>query len=274
MRNSVIRNNLLIIITMFFTFSCAQTKESEHNTSTKKVVLPEYIFTPTTTLNNQITETLAAAQAQNKQALFVLGAQWCHDSKSLAQQFSTPQMQKILTDYYQVLFVDAGFFEKGFDLVQQFNVPVYYGTPTVMVVDPHSNKIQNRLSMKKWLNAYKVPLNEYVEYFTNFATNNDKAVEVSSVMQTYLSAINDFETQQAVRLKTAYGVISPLLKQYMESDKKDSSAEFTDKWQQVSGFRSRIPDDIQVLITQAKSNVEAGSSAPLILPTYPAFTWE
>jgi len=259
---------------MLFTFSCAQTKESEHNISTETVAFPEYIFTPTTNLNDQIADTLAAAKSHNKQALFVLGTQWCHDSKGLAQQFSTPQMQKILTDHYQVLFVDAGFFDKGFDLVQQFSLPVYYGTPTVMVVDPNSNKIQNRLSMKKWLNAYKVPLNEYVEYFTNFATNNEKPREISSAMQTYLTAINDFEIEQAVRLKAAYGVISPLLKQYMESDNKDSSAEFTDKWQQVSGFRSRIQDDIQVLITQAKSNIEAGSSAPLILPTYPSFTWE
>lgn len=264
-------NKFIIILCTLLTVACA---DSKHDSVEESAILTAYIFTPTTNLNNQIADTLAAAKAQNKQALFVLGAQWCHDSKGLAQQFSTPQMQKILTDHYQVLFVDAGFFDKGFDLVQQFSVPVYYGTPTVMVVDPNANKIQNRLSMKKWLNAYKVPLHEYVEYFTNFATSNDKPAEVSSTMQTYLTAINDFETQQAVRLKAAYGVISPLLKQYMESDNKDASAEFTDKWQQVSGFRSRIPDDIQVLITQAKSNVEAGSSAPLILPTYPAFTWE
>lgn len=264
-------NKFIIILCTLLTVACA---DSKHNSAEQSAVLNEYIFAPTTNLNDQIADTLAAAQAQNKQALFVLGAQWCHDSKSLAQQFSTPQMQKILTDHYQVLFIDVGFLEKGFDLVQQFSLPVYYGTPTVMVVDPNTNIIQNKLSMKKWLNAYKVPLNEYVEYFTSFATNSEKLTEVSSAMQAYLTAINIFETQQAVRLKAAYGVISPLLKQVVESDNKEVPSEFTDKWQQVSNFRSRIPVDIQLLITQAKSNVDAGSSAPLTLPTYPAFTWE
>ena len=264
-------NKFIIILFTLLTVACA---DSKHGSVEESAVLTEYIFTSTTNLNDQITDTLAAAKSQNKQALFVLGAQWCHDSKGLAQQFSTPQMQKILTDHYQVLFVDVGYLEKGFDVANQFGLPVYYGTPTVMVVDPNSAKILNRASIKKWLNAYKVPLNEYVEYFTRFATNNEKPVEVSSAMQTYLTAINDFETQQAIRLKAAYGVVGPLLKQVVESDNKEAPAEFKDKWQQVSGFRSRIPDDIQVLITQAKTNVEAGSSTPLALPTYPEFTWE
>ncbi len=267
----------LVLLCSLLTLSCANRQHSDQEEVT---VLTEYIFTPTTDISTQVEQTLVTAKAQNKQALFVLGAQWCHDSKGLAQKFSTPQMQKTLQDNYQVLFIDVGYLEKGFDVVKQFELPVYYGTPTVMVVDPNSAKILNRQTMQKWLSADKVSLAEYVEYFDSFAASNEVAVEVevevevSQPMQTYLNKINSFENQQAQRLKAAYGIIGPLLQQYMESDNKKSSDEFSDKWEQVHDLRYRIQDDIQDLITQAKTNVAAGSSAPLTLPTYPAFTWE
>lgn len=274
MRNHLTPINVLIILATLITFSCTQTTESNQNSSASTTVLPEYIFTPSANLSSQVKKTLVTAKKQNKLVLLVIGAQWCHDSKSLAQRFSTPQMQKIITQNYQVLFVDAGYLEKGFDVVEQFNIPVYYGTPTVMIIEPNSAKVLNKANMQKWLSADKVPLNEYVEYFDSFATTNEKPIDASQPMQAYLTEINNFERQQAVRLKAAYRVIGPLLKQYIESDNKKASDEFSNKWEQVHDLRYRIQDDIQALIAQAKGNVESGTSAPLTLPTYPAFTWE
>ncbi len=261
----------LVMLCSLLTLSCANNLHSDQEEAS---VLTEYVFTSTTDISSQVEQTLVSAKAQNKQALFVLGAQWCHDSKGLAQKFSTPQMQKTLQDNYQVLFIDVGYLEKGFDVVKQFELPIYYGTPTVMVVEPNSAKILNRQTMQKWLSADKVSLAEYIEYFDNFATSNNVTVEINKPMQTYLNKINNFEKQQAQRLKIAYGIVGPLLQQYMESDNKKASNEFSKKWEQVHDFRYRIQDDIQILITQAESNVAAGSSAPLMLPTYPAFTWE
>jgi len=128
--------------------------------------------------------------------------------------------------------------------------------------------------MQKWLNADTVPLTEYVQYFDKFASSNKGTVKTSHAMQAYLDDINQFEHQQALRLKAAYAVVGPLLQQYMESDKKNASDEFSDKWQQARNLRYNIQDDIQVLLTQARANVKAESTAPLTLPVYPAFTWE
>ena len=265
---------LLIFIHIVIISACAHTNQNEDSSSDNVETLPKYIFTPSTNLSNKIENTLITAKAKNKQALFVLGAQWCHDSRGLANNFSTPQMQKILNDNYQVLFVDIGYLEQDFSVVEQFGLPAYYGTPTVMIVDPTSNKVQNKSSMKKWLSADQISLPEYIKYFSNFATVTEKPLEYSPTMQAYLTTINNFEALQAIRLKAAYEVIGPLLAQYMNSDKKETSKEFTDRWEQVRDFRSRVPDDVQALIAQAKANVAAGSSAPLTLPTYPAFTWE
>jgi len=261
----------IIILSALLTLSCAN---SEQLAQEKKHVLTEYVFSPTAELSNQVEQTLLAAKNQNKKALFVLGAQWCHDSKGLAEKFSTPQMQKILQDNYQVLFIDVGYLEKGFEVVKQFDLPIYYGTPTVMVVEPNATKIVNRSTMQKWLSADKVPLAEYEDYFKGFTSSSSEVAETSQEMQSYLNEINAFEQKHALRLKAAYSVIGPLLKQYMESENKKSSSEFSNKWEQVHNLRYHIQDDIQALIVQAKSNVDAGSSAPLILPIYPAFDWE
>lgn len=273
-RTYSIKNKLLLIIAVLFITSCTQTPKNNHQTSTEIKVLPEYVFSPTDNLSLQVEQTIVSAKNQNKKALLVLGAQWCHDSKGLAENFSTPEMQKILIAGYQVLFIDIGYLEKGFDVVQQFNLPIYYGTPTVMVVDPNSLNIVNRASMQKWLSADKVPLTEFVEYFDSFLSTNNALIETNQDMRTYLSQINEFEQQQAVKLKAAYAVIGPLLKKDINDKNKKGSAEFYAMWQQVRDFRYRIQDDIQALIAQAKGNVETGSSAPLILPTYPEFTWQ
>jgi hypothetical protein len=259
---------------MFITISCTHTPENNHKTAAKIDVLPEYVFSPKENLLEEVNQTLAIAKSQNKKALLVLGAQWCHDSKGLAKNFSTPEMQKILINNYQVLFIDVGYLAKGFDVVNQFNLPVYYGTPTVMVIEPNSAEVLNKSSMQKWLNADKVPLTDYVDYFNRFALRKNELVETNQAMQAYLKQINKFEQQQAVRLKKAYAIIGPLLQQYTESDNNKASDEFSNKWEQVHDLRYRIQDDIQALIAQAKKNVNTGSSALLDLPTYPAFTWE
>jgi len=248
--------------------------QNQESPTANVTVLPEYTFSPSNKLKSQVESTLALAKAEQKLALFVLGAQWCHDSKGLAKNFSTPQMQQVLSANYQVLFVDVGYLESGFELVKQFNQPIYYGTPTVMVVNPNTKQLLNKLTMRKWLNAYKVPLNEYVEYFSNLTENRDLPAIKSKTMQAYLQEINHFEQQQAIRLKKAYQVVGPLLKAYMESDAKEASTEFVDKWQPVQDYRYSIQDDIKALIAQAKSNVEQGSNQALDFPIYPDFIWE
>lgn len=268
---------ILLASVLIFTSLLSQANDADEGKQTSPAdveALPEYIFTPTNELSAQVAQTLAAAKAEQKLALIVLGAQWCHDSKGLAKNFSTVEMQQILSAKYQVLFVDVGYLEKGFELVKQFNQPIYYGTPTVMVIDPMNNQFINKHSMKKWLNAYKVPLNEYIDYFTDLAENDTVIATPNPAMQTYIKQINDFEQQQATRLKKAYGIVGPLLKAYMQSDNKNASQSFVDKWQPVQDFRYNIQNDINALISQAKSNVKTGSKQALKFPSYPAFAWE
>lgn len=277
-RSNFVIKQLIIISCVFFTFSCAHTDHNNHSASATNV-LPEYVFSSEANLPTKVAQTLQVAASKNQKALLVLGAQWCHDSKGLAMKFSTPEMQKILSKNYQTLFIDVGYLEKGFDIVKKFNLPVYYGTPTVLVIDPNSTEILNRASMQKWLSADRVKLADYIEYFDKFAENsveqsNNESGKSNTSMQKYLNQINDFEQQQATRLKSAYAIVGPLLQQYMESENKKASGEFSSKWEEVRSLRYRIQDDIQVLSAQAKQNIKAGTKQPLVFPNYPAFSWE
>lgn len=268
--------NILVTLLTLLTFITHADDSTENNSVTPPdiEVMPEYIFTPTNKLSNQVKQALLSAKKDQKLALFVLGAQWCHDSKGLAKNFSTPEMQKILSKNYHVLFVDVGYLETGFELVQQFDLPIYYGTPTVMVVNPETNELLNKSTMRKWLNAYKVPLNEYQEYFSDLSENRNIIKSSNSTMLEYMSQIDTFEKQQAQRLKSAYLVVGPMLKAYVESDDKKTSSSFTDVWKPVQEYRYRVQNDLKALINQAKQNIEQGNTAELTLPSYPAFAWE
>lgn len=264
---------ILFITTVLLITNNIQAKESIAE-KVKINVLPQYIFTPTKNQSAIVQQTLTAAKKENKLALIVLGAQWCGDSKGLAGKFSTPEMQKILNEKYQVLFVDAGYLDKGYDVVKQFKQPIYYGTPTVMVIEPHSGNLLNKPTMQKWLSANNVPLQEYISYFKHFSTKQEKAPQLSVDMQNYLQQINEFEAKQAIRLAKAYKVVSPLLKAYMESDDKKPPEAFKNTWGTVRKLRYGIQDDIQALIKQAEKNVADKNIKPLNFPAYPAFAWE
>ena len=72
---------------------------------------------------------LAQAKLAQQKLLIVLGANWCHDSQGLIQRFASNEMSSLLQENYQTLFVDIGYYEKGFDVVSRFGMPIYYGTP-------------------------------------------------------------------------------------------------------------------------------------------------
>ena len=62
---------------------------------------------------------------------------------------------------------------------------------------------------------------------------------------------------------------------HTKENKNSTPAEITVRSEYIFPPTTEISTQIeQTLITQAKSNVAAGTSELLTLPTYPAFTWE
>jgi hypothetical protein len=141
-------------------------------------VLESYVFTPTGNPILQAETALSKALAENKYALIVLGAQWCHDSVGLAENFSTDEMQTVLTARYVTQFIDVAYLEDRRDITNLVGYPNYFATPTVLIVDPVSNTIVNMDSLKEWQSADSVDLEIYIEQFSRF--NQEETPQTST----------------------------------------------------------------------------------------------
>jgi hypothetical protein len=116
--------------------------------------------------------------------------------------------------------------------------------------------------MHIWGSADSIPQQEYIDYFTEYASKSESTLpEVSAE---HLKVIQKFQSDQANRLMLGYTKLIPGL----END--DESEEFFDQWRQVRKFRTKLQTDIFALYEQASENPDS----TLNLPQYQPFSWE
>ncbi|CUS47732.1 MAG: thiodoxin-related protein [Idiomarinaceae bacterium HL-53] len=207
---------------------------------------------------------LAAEQraiAENKQLLLVLGATWCHDSVALSEQFSEASVQEALNERYVVLGLNVGYLEHGFKTVERYGLPTYYGTPTVLIIDPTERLILNRVDYQIWTSAASMSDEDYQSYFFEQSFQHIDSLVISSSTQ---AAVFEYEQAQAQRIKAGYAIAGALLKAYKASN-EPPTPEFMSVWESVAQYRNAIPRAVgQALATDS---AEA-------LPTFAAFPWE
>jgi len=258
------------LLALFTLSACSSLSVQDDKIST----LASYQFAESDHVMQDIDDKLAKAKAEQKKLLLVLGAQWCHDSTGLAAKFSQSAMQTILTEHYQTLFIDVGYYQHGFDVVSRFNMPIYYGTPTVMIIDPDNEAIINADSMQQWLSADSISLENYQNYFSQMADKNIMSEQPHSPqLAKYYQQINAFSSQQALRLKEAYQILGPALARYVEN-KEQFSSENEKTWSQARKLRYNIQNDVIALKEQAKEAVKQQESISLVFPEYEQFSWE
>lgn len=253
---------LLAIISLFTACSSVS-----HNTDNAHI--NQKVFVTHDDPMGQVQSTLDLAQQNNKLALVVLGAQWCHDSLGLVKQFQTTKMQSILQENYEITYVDVGFFQDHRNITQRFGQAHYFATPTVLIIDPKSEQLLNGDSLHKWGAADSVPKDEYISYFGSFDANNVSiAKSVAAEQQTIIS---QFEQLQSQRLMTAYLYLSPELEKDVNRPKgTDYDPEFVKRWREVRAFRIKLQQDIMQLYAQARLK----PTAMLEIPEYQRFSWE
>ncbi len=235
---------------------------------------PGEIYLPSADPMADLAAKLASAKTTNKLLLVVLGANWCHDSRALATRLLTTPLRTDIEAHYVTLFVDVGYLDKGQEVIASLGVPVYYATPTVLIVDPVSGLVVNAHDRHQWAEAANIGMPASIEYFRQFAGTGQAtpAAENDAYLQTLLKQIADFEQAQAERLYRAYAVVGPMLKAYKEGDR---DAFDDDLWNEVRDYRFRVPLDLEALRSEARERVAAGETGiELNYPVYPAFSWE
>lgn len=227
-----------------------------------------------------VDSTLAKAKRANKLALIVMGANWCHDSRSLASKLFLPEVKDIIDSNYELLFVDVGYLTKVKKVATRFGMPVIYATPTVLIVEPNSERLINGHNMHLWRDADKVSVPDTKQYFVDIANNKQQLIaslthsEIADkvMLETLNQSINQFEQQQAERIYKAFTIIGPLIK---EKKLGGEPKNFLKHWKAVAALRYKITDDLAVLRQQAINIASiSNSKTALSFPEYPAFEWE
>jgi len=234
------------------------------------------LYLPSDHSMSDVTAALDAARKNNKLALVVMGANWCHDSRGLAARLYQEPLHSLVNEYYETVFVDVGFLDKGKDVISRLGPPVYYATPTVLIIDPVSGRLVNQTNRHQWANAYSISMDDSVEYFQQMANTDLTTLraeqEIPDQLQQLLAEIDAFEQVQAERLYAAYAVVGPMLKELKAGNE---GGDFESYWTQVRNFRYKVPADVDALKAQAVDRVAAGEQQiKLDYPEYPPFSWE
>ena len=244
--------------------------------SARSAAKPGELYLPAGDAMADLTAALDAARESNRLLLVMMGANWCHDSRALASRIYEEPLSTIINEHYEILFVDVGFLENGKDVISSLGSPVYYATPTVLILDPFSGQVINASNRHQWANAASISMEDSLEYFREFANTDLSSIQneqvVDSQLQRLLMEIEAFEQLQADRLYEAYAVLAPMLRAYKAGDEEAFSEE---TWNEVRDFRYKIPADIEALKSEARQRVAAGETdIKLNYPVYPAFSWD
>ncbi|MEP5566463.1 MAG: hypothetical protein ABJN62_01390 [Halioglobus sp.] len=188
--------------------------------------------------------------------LIALGGNWCHDSVGFVEKMQDKQVAALFQDRYTVQLVNVGNLEFIRDIVKQYDVPVIYGTPTVLVIEPNSDSLLNRDSLSYWRSADALSIDDTEKYFAAFTPGQMPETEqVGAELSNAYERIADFEQEQAERLYVAYADLGRLM-----TDSGDSKppADFVEKWQNVGAMRSSITTDLASLRASAREQDQRG----------------
>ncbi|MEI9890287.1 MAG: thioredoxin domain-containing protein [Caulobacteraceae bacterium] len=86
----------------------------------------------------------AAAKARHKLLLIDLGGNWCPDCRVLAGTVELPEIKAFVDQHYEVVTVDVGRFNHNLQVPAKYGFNTRLkGVPTLLVVDPKTNKLLN-----------------------------------------------------------------------------------------------------------------------------------
>ena len=228
-------------------------------------------YQPSADVMADVDAALAQAREEDKLALIVMGATWCHDSRGLVRRLRDEDIAGVIDERYVTLYVDVAHLEAARDVNKRFGMPAIYATPTVMVVDPETERLTNARTMHQWRDADSISYPHTREYFvTEAETARQSPAPMSAQLRAYYDAIDAFEAAQAARLVVGYDIIGPQL----AMGRGNYPDGFEKLWGEARRFRYQLTDDLLALRAKAEELAAAGRSDALVFPSYPALSWE
>lgn len=202
-----------------------------------------------------INATLTSAREQQQLVALVLGAAWCHDSRALAGYFSTPELSAI-SDSITLLPVDVGYLENKRSLLSLFGYPVYFATPTLLLIDPGTGQVINRDTLPIWQSAH----NESAAALTNYLQTQLHFWQTDWQPSDSAKEVAEFEQQQAILLYSHYQQLGKLL---ASEDSGGAAPSLNAQWRAVKQYRMALQADLIKFHRQGEIGDKTPNYAPI-----------
>ena len=129
-------------------------------------------YDPTEDAASELEFRLKDVATSGKNLLIIMGGNWCHDSAALANLIDSPRFVGMITQKYEVLFVDVGVPQTGngrnLDIAKRFGIKKIKGTPTLLVVSPQGKLLNSKKDAASWRNAASRDEDDVYRYFAEF----------------------------------------------------------------------------------------------------------
>lgn len=71
----------------------------------------------------------------DKQPVVIFGGNWCPDCRILAGTLAMPTIKKFLQQYYRIIHIDIGRYDRNMELMNHLNIEPKKGVPRVVILD-------------------------------------------------------------------------------------------------------------------------------------------
>lgn len=107
----------------------------------------------------------------DKQPVVIFGGNWCPDCRILAGTLAMPTIKKFLQQYYRIIHIDIGRYDRNMELMNHLNIEPKKGVPRVVILDFKKN-IVNSSTSSEWTTARDRKEQEIYDYFQKFVSDN------------------------------------------------------------------------------------------------------
>ena len=122
-------------------------------------------------------EALAKVEGTNRRVLVSLGANWCHDSRGLAEHFARAELQPLLAPF-EVVYIDVKDRDRNQDLASRWGLldpdtQQQVGTPNLVVVDADGVRLNSVEDARGWRRADSRSVDEVASWLREWAPAKD-----------------------------------------------------------------------------------------------------
>jgi|SRR6266702_4604650 len=94
------------------------------------------LYDPAANAKKEIAAALLESKKDHKRVILVFGGNWCFDCQVLNYWFHQRGIVEIVDQYYRVIHVDIGQYDKNLDLPEKYGTTIKKGVPAISILDP------------------------------------------------------------------------------------------------------------------------------------------